>query len=184
MHNYHKLTDNDLLQLISEKDELAFNAIYLRYFPLLFIYACKIIPDEDEVKDILQEVFVSLWTKEKAEVQISFRSYLYTAVRYKIFDHIDKQKVRKGYVDSFQDFIEHGECFTDHYILEKELRHQIEKEVHKLPKKMREIFVLSREGHQSYEEIAQHTNVSLNTVRKQISNALKIMRSKLASIFF
>src|SRR5690606_18564964 len=107
--------------------------IYERYFPLLYIYGCKIIPDEEEVKDILQEIFIYVWSKG-IDLKGSFSSYIYTAVRYKIFDYIDKQKVRESYTASFQKFIDTHEFSTDDRILEKELAFQIEKEIKNLPK--------------------------------------------------
>ncbi|QIH35476.1 RNA polymerase sigma-70 factor [Sphingobacterium sp. DR205] len=178
------LSDKELLALVLKKDEQAFGHLYERYFPLLFIYAHKIISDEEVVKDILQDVFVSLWSKTSLEINTSFSSYIYAAVRFQLFDYIDKQKVRKGYADSLQHFLDQGEYSTDNYLLEKELQQQIEKEIMNLPPKMREIFILSRQQEKSYEEIAKQSNVSLNTVRKQVSNALKIMRSKFTLLFF
>lgn len=178
------LSDKELIALVLKKDEQAFGLLYERYFPLLFIYANKIIADEELVKDILQDVFVSLWSKTPLEINTSFSAYIYAAVRFQLFDYIDKQKVRKGYADSLQHFLDQGEYSTDNYLLEKELQQQIEKEIMNLPPKMREIFILSRQEEKSYEEIARQSNISLNTVRKQVSNALKIMRSKFTSIFF
>lgn len=184
MHRYPDLSDIELIALVSNKDEQAFSTLYERYFPLLFIYAGKIIPDQEIAKDILQDVFVSLWSKTPQDIKTNFSSYMYSAVRYQLFDYIDKQKVRKGYADSLQHFLNQGECSTDNYLIEKELQQQIEKEVMNLPPKMREIFILSRQENKSYEEIARQSSISPNTVRKQISNALKIMRSKFAFLFF
>ncbi|WP_104385421.1 RNA polymerase sigma-70 factor [Sphingobacterium sp. HMA12] len=184
MYCHTDLSDKELIALVLKKDEQAFGLLYERYFPLLFIYANKIISDEEVVKDILQDVFVSLWSKTRLEINTSFSSYIYAAVRFQLFDYIDKQKVRQGYADSLQHFLDRGEYATDNYLLEKELQQQIEKEIMNLPPKMREIFILSRQEEKSYEEIARQSNVSLNTVRKQVSNALKIMRSKFTSLFF
>ncbi|MFD2554107.1 RNA polymerase sigma-70 factor [Sphingobacterium tabacisoli] len=184
MQGYLRLSDDELLRLVSEGDEAAFNVIYQRYMPLLYIYGCKIVPDTDEVKDILQEVFTSIWSKRNLRINTSFSAYIYTSVRYKLFDYIDKKKIRNGYAASLQQFMEEGECVTDNQILENELRKQIEQEINNLPPKMREVFVLSREANQSYEEIANQLDISHNTVRKQISNALKIIRSKFNMFFF
>lgn len=173
------LPDEELLKLIKEENVPAFDLIYERYFPLLYIYGCKIISNEEEVKDVLQEVFLYLWSKD-IDLKGSFSSYIYSAVRYKLFDHIDKQKVRENYTTSFQIFIDTHESLADDLVLEKELAYQIEKEIRNLPKRMQEVFVLSREGNKSYREIASHLDISDKTVKKQVSNALKILRSKLS----
>jgi RNA polymerase sigma-70 factor (ECF subfamily) len=59
----------------------------------------------------------------------------------------------------------------------------IEKEIATLPPKMREVFELSRKANLNYREIAEKLNISDNTVKKQMSNALKILRSRLGVIF-
>lgn len=184
MQEYLRLADDELLRLISEGDEAAFNTVYQRYMPLLYIYGCKIVSDTDEVKDILQEVFTSIWSKRNLQISTSFSAYIYAAVRYKLFDYLDKKKIRNGYATSLQQFMEEGECVTDNEVRANELRRQIEKEIDSLPPKMREVFILSREANQTYEEIASQLDISHNTVRKQISNALKIIRSKFHLFFF
>lgn len=180
---YTSLSDYQLLDFIHDGDEQAFNVIYERYSPLLYIYGCKIITDSDDVKDILQEIFISLWTKKSVHINTSFSAYIYSAMKYKLFDYIDKKKVRQGYAASLQEFISKGEYVTDNQVLENELASQIEKEIDNLPPKMREVFILSRKANQSYQEIADQLNISDKTVKKQISNALKIMRSKFTSLF-
>lgn len=180
MKAYKALSDDELLLHINKQDKKAFDVIYDRYMPLLYIYAHKFISDGDEVKDILQDVFLSIWLKGIPEIKTTFASYLYTCVRYKIFDFFDRQEVREKYVDSLQKFSEKGECITDNYLLEKELSTQIEKEIGKLPEKMREVFLMSRLSDKSHREIAESLNISDNTVKKQISNALKILRTKLS----
>ena len=59
----------------------------------------------------------------------------------------------------------------------------IEKEIAALPPKMREIFELSRKANLNYREIADRLNISDKTVKKQMSNALKILRSRLGVLF-
>jgi RNA polymerase sigma-70 factor (ECF subfamily) len=59
----------------------------------------------------------------------------------------------------------------------------IEKEIAALPPKMREVFELSRKANLNYREISEKLNISDNTVKKQMSNALKILRSRLGVLF-
>ncbi|MNT81059.1 RNA polymerase sigma factor [compost metagenome] len=60
----------------------------------------------------------------------------------------------------------------------------IEKGIAELPPKMREVFELSRKHIMSHKEIAEQLNISEQTVRKQVNNALKILRSKLGMTLF
>ncbi|MNY42681.1 RNA polymerase sigma factor [compost metagenome] len=109
--------------------------------------------------------------------------YLYGAVRHKFFNSLDHEKVKANYRASLSTFIDSGEYTTDNLLREKELIHLIEKEVSLLPPKMREVFELSRKEHLSHKEIAGRLNISDKTVKKQMNNAIKILKVKLGPFF-
>lgn len=172
--------DELLLELIKKGDQQAFSSIYDRFAVLLYVYACRICKDEVIAEDIIQEIFVSLWDKRRdIQLKSSLSAYLYTAVRYKFFDLVAKNKVRSDYVDEFKKFVEIGYYCTDDYINEKELIALVEAEVSKLPSKMQEVFILSRNEGLSHKEISTLLLISEKTVKNQLTNALKILRVKL-----
>ena len=185
MASYSSFTDLELTNLLKSGDRTAFLEIYNRFQGLLYIYACKIIKDEEDAEDIVQEVFLYLWDKRSSIIlKSSISSYLYSAVRFKFFNLLDRKKIRTDYKISFQQFLDQGEYVTDNYIREKEFNQLIEKEIAALPDKMREIFELSRKHHLSRKEIAAQLNLSEKTVKNQINNALKILRGKLGIVTF
>jgi RNA polymerase sigma factor (sigma-70 family) len=104
-------------------------------------------------------------------------------VRYKVFNLIDRKKVRSNYLSSLEDYIKKNEYSGEYRVREKQMQELIEKEITSLPPKMREVFELSRKANLNYREIAEKLNISDNTVKKQMSNALKILRSRLGVIF-
>ncbi|MNL67317.1 RNA polymerase sigma factor [compost metagenome] len=60
----------------------------------------------------------------------------------------------------------------------------IEKEIAALPQKMREVFELSRKQNLSHKEIAEQLGISEQTVSKQVTNALKILKTKLGLMLY
>lgn len=180
MLSYSSSTDFELTNLLRKGDNNAFNEIYKRFQGLLYLYACKVIKDKEEAEDIVQEVFLYLWDK-RATINITstISVYLYTAVRYKFFNLLDRKKIRINYEDSFRQFLEQGEYMTDNYIRQKEFSELIEQEIDALPDKMREVFVLSRKHYRSRKEIAEQLGISEKTVKNQINHALKILRGKI-----
>jgi len=56
---------------------------------------------------------------------------------------------------------------------------KFEKELALLPPKMREVFELSRKSYLTHREIAEKMEISDHTVKKQINNALKILRLRI-----
>jgi RNA polymerase sigma-70 factor (ECF subfamily) len=174
------ISDSALLIRLADDDHSAFTQIYQRYKGALFIHAYKILKDEDEAKDVVQELFTTLWVKrEEINLTSTLASYLFASVRNRVLDIIAHRTVKGKYIDSLAEFIEKGEWITDQQVREKELSELIEKEIALLPAKMRQVFELNRFKQYSYNEIAQELQISDKTVKKQIHNALQILRRKL-----
>lgn len=181
MSAFSKFSDQELTALLQKGDPSAFAEIYERYWGVLYIHALKMLRDEDEVKDVLQELFSSLWAKAAGlQLSTSLSSYLYAAVRNKVFNLIEHQKIKRNYSASIIQFSQQGDYVTDELLRINELKQLIEKEVMKLPSKMREVFELSRNSYLSHKEIAEQLGISDKTVRKQINNAIKILRLRLS----
>ncbi|MCD0489690.1 RNA polymerase sigma-70 factor [Pedobacter sp. MC2016-14] len=176
-------TDADLLALIKEGKEIAFAELYERYWAQLYLYAMKVFQDPQDAEDAVQEVLAYVWSKRgDHKITGSLSSYLYSSVRYAALNMIRRKKIHDRYLDSFSDFLDKGANATDDYIQEKELIKNIEKAVATLPKKMREVFELSRNEQMTQKEIATKLNLSDKTVKKQVVNALKIIRMKISQV--
>lgn len=182
MDNLKSLSDNKLISLLKESDHAAYTEIYNRYFFLLYTHAYKKLRDEDQAKDVVQELFANLWFKREFELNITnLAGYLYTSVRNRIFDLYAHQQVESRYVDSLSAYLAlvKNET-TDHLARENNLKFYIEKEIQALPRKMRRIFEMSRKQHLSHKEIAEQLSTTEHNVSKQVTNALRILRTKLS----
>jgi RNA polymerase sigma-70 factor (family 1) len=180
---YRELSDAELAKLISSGDHRAFTEVYDRYRGLLYLHAYKLTQDTDEAEDIVQDIFIYLYDKAGTLVfNTGIRSYLYSAVRYKFFNLLDHKKVITKYEESFNQFASNGEFITDDQVRENELTRLIEQEIAKLPEKMRIVFELRRKEHLSASEIAERLNISDKTVKKQLGNAVKILKVKFGNL--
>lgn len=179
MTGYSEASDLLLSSLIKQGDKSAYTEIFERYSTVMYVYAKNLVRDADEAEDLVQDIFASLWYKSSSlELKGSLASYLYSAVRYRFIDLVAKKKVRTDYAETLQTLVDEGDYSTDSYINEKELLALIEKEVAKLPEKMREVFQLSRNAGLSHREIAEQLSVSEKTVKNHINHALRILRTK------
>ncbi|MCT1524500.1 RNA polymerase sigma factor [Sphingobacterium hotanense] len=172
--------ERELLSAFKGGDDKAFVKIYERYWEGLFHHALTMTSCEDLAKDITQEIFVELWNKlREQEIQTSLQAYLHTTVRNKTLNLMAHGKVQARYLESLADYFEKGENRTDHPLRERQFQAYIDGQIASLPSKMRTIFEMSRNDSMTYKEIAQHLSLSDKTVKKQVSNALKILRVKL-----
>nr|WP_121271909.1 RNA polymerase sigma-70 factor [Pedobacter schmidteae] len=185
MAAYDSFSDVELTELLSAGDNAAFTEIYRRYHAALYVHVFNKLRNREEGRDMVHDLFASLW-KNRSQLQLktTLSAYLYTALRYKIFDFISRKDVASKYIEVIGKFVEKGDYITDHQVREKELAALIEREIAALPQKMREIFELSRKGYLSHKEIAEKLNLSEKTVKKQVNNSLKVLRAKLGSAIF
>ncbi|WP_183579689.1 RNA polymerase sigma factor [Mucilaginibacter sp. X5P1] len=186
MLKYNPLTDQQLASLLKDGDHGAYKEIYNRYTGILYRHAFAKLQDREEAKDIVQELFITLWDKyEQIDFQTNLAGYLYRMLQNRILNLIAHKKVASQYIDSLQEFIDYGEAITDHLVRINDLKDLIEREIAGLPDKMREVFELSRKSYLSHKEIAEKLDISEKTVKNQINGALKILRKKLGvAIFF
>ena len=184
--SYRGFSDTDLVVRIGSADHAAFSELFRRYRDPLYFHARRMLGDNDQAKDIVQDLFASIWSKrDTLVIPVAVNNYLYGSVRNRILDYIAHQKVISRYTESFDLFLEKGVSSTDDLVREKELTRIIETEISRLPEKMREIFEMSRNGELSYKQIAIQLNLSEHTVKKQAQRAIKILRLKIKlNLFF
>lgn len=177
---YRNLNDLQLAALLKSGDRGAFGEIYNRYWDVLYIHALRVLNDEDEAKDLVQELFAALWIKKP---EISFKTnlsgYLYVAIRHKILNLIRQKKIREDFTAHLALYLETRGDSPVQRLLETELSAILDREIERLPEKMRAVFKLSRRQDLSHKEIASKLNISDKTVKKQISNAIRIIRYRL-----
>ena len=175
------MIDNELPQSIKLDDKRSLEKIYRQYWSKLYIYAFNVLREKEICEDIVQEIFVDLWTK-RDEVQISdLNSYLYQAVKYQIFNYFRKSKYKKQLLMKFDQINELYKI--DELYEKKELRFHIKDTISRLPKRRRIIFQMSRQEGLSNKEISKTLNISVQTVKNQISESLKFIRKSLKNIY-
>jgi RNA polymerase sigma-70 factor (ECF subfamily) len=140
--------------------------------------------NKEEAQDILQEVFTNLWLKrETINISSSLSGYLYSAVRNRVLDHFSHNEVKLKYINNIQPDLQH-DIPTDHLVRENLLKALIEKEIGELPPRMRQVFEMSRKQNMTYKQIAMQLGTAEETVKKQVSGALKVLRVKLGVLVY
>jgi RNA polymerase sigma-70 factor (family 1) len=174
------ISDNGLFRSVKNDDQKAFEEIYRRYWSKLFIYAHNVLKESEICEDIVQEIFTNLWLRRK-EVEISDLSpYLYQAVKFQIFKHFRQSKYKNQLTEQFRNF--QTQLNTDELTEFNELSARVDKFVSQLPEKRRLIFHLSRYEELSNKEISEKLNISLQTVKNEISKSLKFIRKALKNL--
>lgn len=191
-----------LMTLIANGDERAFRELYDLYYTPLTVYANRIVGDLDIALDIVQNIFVGLYSERERMLQISsIRSYLYQSVHNHSLNEIKHQKIvqkhqqetlknassqKANNVNITEDVHEGTNTLDDatpeELIEYAELQSKIEQAISSLPSQCQLVFRMSRMEEKTNDEIAAELNLSKRTVETQISKALKRLRDVLLSI--
>lgn len=178
--SYTGCTDERLLDLLKTGDEMAFTALYDRYWKLLFSVAFNKMGSLDDAEEIVQDVFADLWKRREAlEIKLSVKSYLAAATKFQVYSSFaKKQRERKAL-----EVLTGENVFTPEQELDfKDMQIRLHEAVSSLPDKCQLIYLLKQEGH-SNKEIAKSLNISIKTVEGQATTALRRVRTGLGYLF-
>lgn len=172
------LSDEILVENLTEGDRNAFELIFKRYYAPLIAY-CKQFVALDDAQEHTQDIMLWLWNnRENLYFSTSLKSYLFTAVRNRCLTAIKKEKTKANYFNELSQLSGYEQTSYNIYF-EKELREKIDVAIKNLPSSYREAFELNRFENLTYKEIAERLNVSSKTVDYRIQQALKILRKDL-----
>ncbi len=161
---------------ISDSD--AFRRIYLKYWDKLYMYAYNVLKDRKVCEDLVQDIFFTLWKNRNTSNIQNISGYLFQSLRFRIYKHFRDAKFVSMDIEKFCNIVEAGESPTEIMDL-KDLERMVSEHTEKLPKRCQEIFYLSRFECLSHKEISDQLNISIRTVKNQISIALKYLRIQL-----
>jgi len=185
MPSYNKISDDQLIILLKKDDRQAFTEIYNRYAKSLTGFAASKLYNLDDARDILHDMFVKLWeNREQINIESNLQSYLFSIIRHRIIDKIRKNITREEYALITQSLTVVYHEAVDKQIEAKELQQAIEKSLDQMSPRVKEVYKLSREQGLSNHEIAEKLNLSEQTVKNQLSSALKHLRKTLVCLPF
>lgn len=161
--------------------EAAYQQLFKTLFRDLCGYAYHIIPDIDSAKDIVQDVFVSLWVnRSEAEKIGALKAYLYRCVYHACIKKLEHQKVRQRYYSEseYQLKMIQFEDFESSY--EESPLGDVYAAIEQLPEKNREVFKLRFIDGLNTKQVSEQLDITPRTVETHISKALKFLRENLS----
>lgn len=169
---------DQVLRSLAEEETsalIAFRQLYDCFSLRVYQSAKKILHSEAMAKDIVQEVFISIWQRRKELSHIiNIESYLFGVARNRamamITSNLKNDSVRKEYVERI--------LADDGSLYKEQCEHTLNRLVDALPTKRQQIFRLAKYDGMKHEAIASHLNISVNTVQHAISKALKFIHER------
>jgi len=175
---------HELLIRLKKGDILAYDQIYHMYSHKLYSFVFRILKDDADSEDIVQEVFIKIWElREKLDDCKLLNSFIFTIaynnsisfIRKKISSLKYREHLRNASVIQFPDNL-----FSE--IEFNELNYHVEKLIENLPDRQKRVYLSHRDQGLTYPEIAEEMGISRNTVENHMVKALKYLRQNLKNL--
>lgn len=185
MNHLLKLADEELVALYSEGNNEAFDILLTRYKNRVYSYIYYTVKDSDLSEDIFQETFVKVITTIKQGRYVEtgkFSSWVTRIAHNLIIDHY-RQERNENLISNDEN--EETDLFNRKELSEGTIEdmlitHQIHADIRRLvaalPDNQREVLVMRYYKNMSFKEIADATQVSINTALGRMRYALLNMR--------
>ena len=176
MHDTASYDEKALLAQIAAGDEKAFGKFFDLYKERFYSVVLKMTRSDLVAEEIVQDVFMNIWQKRETLADIDNpSSYFFTAVYRRVYTHYRKIAQERKLLQ-FTSETKDSVNTTDEMILARESQQLISLAITKLPPRQQLVFKLKQEG-LSREEIARQLQISPNTVKNHLADALKFIKA-------
>jgi RNA polymerase sigma-70 factor (ECF subfamily) len=177
MAKYSSHTDNEIMQLVVERDSLAFSELYDRYNRMLVNYFYKMLwQDEEKAQDFMQDLFTKIVEKPKSfDIKRNFKTWMFSVANNMCKNEYRKQAVRKNTSynldESYQ--IKDTAMNAIDSLQDTQFSEKLTVELAKLDEKQKSTFVMRYFQHLSIKEIAETLECSEGTIKSRLFYTLK-----------
>lgn len=176
--------DSKIIESCRHGDTCAFRTVVQTYQPMLYSLAVKMLANQEEAKDIVQDTFIKAWqSMDSFDNRYSLSTWLYTIASRLCIDRIRKLSFSEPMPDDIEVF--HG------YVSDDNPERQLESSewvsiikvlAGKLSNKQRLVFTLSQLEGLDSKEITEITGMDAGQIKANLSMAKKSIREQLIKL--
>ena len=168
------------IELLKAGNPRAFKQIFLCYEKRLYYFVFSITKSEYIAEEILQEVFIKIWThRESIDTNRSFESFIFTITRNLTYNYLRDASRREAIRNELWSNVVAQQQDVESNVIFEEYKDIVEDIIQNLPVQKRSIYQLSRQEGKSNSEIAAILGISPKTVRNHLWNTMSTIRSQL-----
>ncbi|MGM0530349.1 MAG: RNA polymerase sigma-70 factor, partial [Bacteroidota bacterium] len=172
-----------LVGALKKGNSQAFEALFYRYYGKVYNFTHKLLKDEGDAENMVQEVFITVWEKRNSiDAHRSFSGFLFTITRNKIYNLLKKKVPVQEFNDQMENTGSYNRSPSRDFEFH-ELNEVVRGIIDSLPPKRKKIFLLSRIRGLTYREIADKLGISVNTVDTQVRKSLNEIRISLKKFY-
>ena len=172
--------EKELFVRMAEGDQAAFTKIFDHYEPRIYPFVLKITRSELSAEEIVQELFIKLWTNRAAAKKIENpRSYIFRMATNRTTNYLKTMARQVRIVEKATGQVVIERNVTEEMVDLKETEELINKALQQLPEQQKKVYILSRREGLNADEIATKMNLSSKTVKNHLTEALHTIKERL-----
>lgn len=172
------INESELLAGLAHGDERAFEKLYYHFSPRLFAFVDKMVRNRRITEEIIQDVFIQLWTKRAHIATVAHpTAYIFNIASNKTLDYQRKIASNKRLLEKVMASSSEFHNETEEQLVYNESAAIVQEAIAALPGQRRIIYELSRTEGLNHEQIAEKLGISKSTVANQMVSALKQIRT-------
>lgn len=169
--------EENLFFQLARGDESAFARIYHHYVEKLFPFVYKLAKSETVAEDVVQSIFLKLWQNREELIQVkNYKAYIFTMATNATLNYLKRMATEARICREMAKVTQSSSNETEERLRVEEIRSMLDLAIDQMPPQRKLIYQLSREQGFKNEEIAKKTNLSSNTVRNHLAEALRSLR--------
>lgn len=178
------LEDDKLVAEAVGGSEQAYKGLVDKYERAIYFHILKMIRDQDQVEDLVQETFVKAFDNLNSyNTDYAFSTWLYRIATNHTIDYLRKKKLKTLSIDEpvktregdMQMQLPDESAGTDRNIIRKQRQKMVQQEIENLPPKYRRVIQMRHMEEKSYQEIAEVLDLPLGTVKAHIFRARELL---------
>jgi len=160
-------------------EEKAFALLHKSLYPGLFIYAMKMVKDDDLADDLLQDLFIKFWQNRlRIGSLTNVKSYFYRSTRSMVLNHIKSTQLKEAKLEAMPE--PDLEFSKEELMLSQEFNAELKDlmvvALNKLPAKQREVIHMRFYENMEYNQIAEITGIRYQSVVNHVYRAVQLLR--------
>jgi RNA polymerase sigma-70 factor, ECF subfamily len=173
----------ELVIQLGNNDKKALDMLYNFYYPRLYSFAKGFLKVEDDINDILQDVFIKLWENRKNIKNVeTFNAWIFTITKNTVISYFREKIKLTEFESRVREMATTEGYLTDTTAEYEDIKEKVGQLIEKLPDKRKQIFKLSREQGLSNKEIASEVGISVKTVEDHIMQAIRFLKDNLKAL--
>lgn len=181
-----ELTDNELVEIVRERDQEKYAELIERYQGKLFAYLYRLTGSREETEDLLQDVFIKAYKNLRSyDATRKFSSWIYRIAHNEAVNHIKRRSLKRFIpwedITATKDMLvmSSSEEGADTTRMREETKKEVNEAINRLSFKYKQVLLLRYYSDKSYEDISEILGKPINTVGTLINRAKKKMAAEI-----